>query len=84
MRDQFLGDRPTVHQGHTPEIELTSDTTATGIWALADIVKLPDGSDMYGYGHYHETYVKVDGAWKIKTSTLTRLRVDIRSAPDAN
>ena len=29
-----LGEAVTVHQGHMPEIELTSDTTATGIWAL--------------------------------------------------
>ena len=46
----------TVHQGHMPEIELTSATTATGIWALNDIVICPDGMRLDGYGHYHETY----------------------------
>jgi hypothetical protein len=31
---------------------------------------------MRGYGHYHETYEKVDGHWRIKSSTLTRLHTD--------
>jgi hypothetical protein len=31
---------------------------------------------MHGWGHYHETYVKGDGGWRIQTLTLTRLRVD--------
>ena len=30
----------------------------------------------YGYGHYHETYVKQAGQWRIKKTELTRLRVD--------
>jgi uncharacterized protein (TIGR02246 family) len=67
----------TAHQGHTPEIELTSSTTATGIWALNDLVIWPDGTRLVGYGHYHETYEKVGEAWKIKSSTLTRLHTDI-------
>jgi uncharacterized protein (TIGR02246 family) len=65
----------TVHQGHMPEIRLTSATTATGIWALEDLISWPDGGEMRGYGHYHEVYEKADGAWKIKSSKLTRLRV---------
>jgi uncharacterized protein (TIGR02246 family) len=71
-----IGDVVTVHQGHTPEIELTSATTATGIWAMEDMLRWPDGREMHGYGHYHETYERADGAWRIKTSALTRLRVD--------
>jgi hypothetical protein len=31
---------------------------------------------MHGYGHYHETYERTDDGWRIKTITLTRLRVD--------
>jgi len=67
----------TAHQGHTPEIELTSGTTATGIWALNDLVIWPDGTRLVGYGHYHETYEKLGDDWKIKSSTLTRLHTDI-------
>ncbi len=74
----------TVHHGHTPEIEITSPTTASGIWAMEDklwrqqnsVSKLPFAF-LHGYGHYHETYVKLDGRWFIKTTRLTRLRVDL-------
>ena len=73
---EALGGATTVHQGHMPEIDLTSDTTATGVWALNDIVIWPNGMRLDGYGHYHETYEKVDGEWKIASSKLTRLHTD--------
>jgi len=66
----------TVHHGHMPEIELTSPTTAKGIWAMQDLLRWPDGRQLQGYGHYHETYERVAGAWRIKSTTLTRLRMD--------
>lgn len=69
--------QPTVHHVHAPEIELTSATTARGVWVLEDVVRLAPGLNLKGYGHYHETYEKIDGRWRIKTSKLTRLRVDI-------
>jgi hypothetical protein len=28
---------------------------------------------MHAFGHYHESYEKQDGVWRIKTMTLTRL-----------
>lgn len=77
----LLADVVTVHHGHMPEIELTSDTTATGIWALQDLLRWPDGRELYGYGHYHEEYEKVDGRWRIKRMTLTRLRTDRKEGP---
>lgn len=67
----------TVHHGHMPEIEVTSSTTATGIWAMEDLLRFADGAQMRGYGHYREVYDKAAGDWKIKASTLTRLRVDL-------
>ena len=72
-----VGERATAHQVHAPEIELTSATTARGIWALEDVVRLAPGVNLRGYGHYHETYEKVDGQWRITSSKLTRLREDI-------
>jgi hypothetical protein len=72
----------TVHQCHTPEITLTSPSSADGIWATEDRVRFPDGSDLNGFGHYHETYEKSDGAWRIKSSRLTRLRMDF-SKPES-
>ena len=67
----------TVHQVHAPEIELTSATTAEGVWALEDVVRLAPGVNLRGYGHYREKYEKIDGRWLITASTLTRLREDI-------
>ena len=69
--------RVTVHQVHAPEITITSETTAEGVWALEDVVRLAPGFNMRGFGHYTETYTKIDGQWKFQTSTLTRLRMDI-------
>jgi hypothetical protein len=72
-----LRDQPTVHQVPAPDIELTSPTTATGVWALEDVVRFGPGVNLRGYGHYTETYEKIGGDWRIKTSTLTRLREDV-------
>ena len=71
-----IGDVVTVHHCHMPEIEVTSETEATGVWAMEDMLRWPDGTELHGYGHYHEVYAKVDGAWRIRSSTLTRLRMD--------
>ena len=72
-----LGNRGHGAQVHAPEIELTSATTARGVWALEDVVRLAPGVNLRGYGHYHETYEKIDGQWRITSSKLTRLREDI-------
>jgi uncharacterized protein (TIGR02246 family) len=76
---EVLSGAVTVHQGHMPEIEITSPMTATGIWALNDIVIWPDGTRLTGYGHYHETYEKVGEEWKIRSSKLTRLHTDVHT-----
>jgi hypothetical protein len=31
------------------------------------MLRWPDGRELHGYGHYHETYEKVAGTWRIKT-----------------
>lgn len=73
----------TVHHGHTSEIDVTSPTTASGVWAMEDHLWWPEGSPiakMHGYGHYHETYEKHEGRWLITSTTLTRLRTDVHVA----
>jgi hypothetical protein len=76
---EILGDVPTVHHGHMPEIEITGSDSATGIWAMVDIVRL--GVGFVGYGHYHDVYRKVDGEWLIARTKLTRLLVDGGTEP---
>lgn len=71
----------TVHHGHMPEIDVTSPTTATGVWAMMDVLRWPAGGpmgEMVAYGHYHESYEKRDGEWKITRLLLTRLRRDVK------
>ncbi len=71
---EMLAEVPTVHQAMMPEIELLSATKATGVWAMYDCVAFPQGG-FEGWGHYHETYCKLDGSWKISEVSLTRLRI---------
>ena len=62
----------TKHHVHTPEIDLTSDTTASAIWAMEDLLLFADGGELFGAGHYHETYEKREGGWVITSLHLTR------------
>ncbi len=80
LREQ-IGDVVTVHQCHTPVIDLESPTRASGVWAMEDMLRWPDGTELHGYGHYHEAYEKRDGRWYIASCTLTRLRMDFTPPP---
>lgn len=73
---ETLADVVTVHHCHMPEIELMTASTASGVWAMEDMLRWPDGSELHGYGHYHERYRKDGGVWRIDRSLLTRLRMD--------
>src|SRR5579871_4261418 len=47
---ESAGNQVSTHHGHMPIIEILSDTTATGIWAMEDILRLPkDQPSRYGY-----------------------------------
>jgi hypothetical protein len=51
-----------------------------GIWSMTDRLYFPPGGAfalMTGYGHYHETYEKGDDGWKLKTTHITRIRVEV-------
>ena len=76
------------HQGLTGEIELLDAGNAKGIWAMQDVITWQDRHPREGWkailgrGHYHETYRREGGEWRIATLTLTRLSLDI-TTPDA-
>lgn len=66
-----------VHHGHCHEIEVLSETEARGVIAMEDMVYLDADQSLifHGMGHYHETYRKVDGQWRIHTLRLSRVHV---------
>ena len=65
-----------VHHGHMGELELASASEARGVWAMEDLIlyRAPAPvAGFRGYGHYYETYRKIEGAWRIQTIRLERL-----------
>lgn len=77
---QRLGPLVTVHHGHMPELALTGPDTATGVWAMDDLLVGPvdpGGPSLrrHGFGHYHEQYVRFDGGWRIRHLRLVRIEV---------
>ena len=74
----------TVHQVHSPEIQLNGDE-AQVIWALQDrVIWGPDRPSITGYGHYHERWVRRGGEWKMASLRLTRLHIDVHPPTQAS
>jgi hypothetical protein len=71
----------TVHHALLPEIEVTAPSTARGIWAVHLFAKTPDGSAVDAYGHYHNTYEKIDGSWRLRSLQLEWLHREITPGP---
>lgn len=69
-----LDDIDTVHHGHDPQITVLDADNARGIWSMYDRLEMPR-EVFHGYGHYHETYRRVDGEWYFSSLTLTRLKI---------
>lgn len=80
-REGLSGDVVSIHHGHCPEIEITSDTAARAIWAMEDRLywgpqSAFPGQSLHGMGHYFEAYEKTAAGWRIKSLVLSRLRVE--------
>jgi hypothetical protein len=70
-----------VHQSFNAQITMHSPDMASGIWAMQDMLRFPPGSpieEIIGYGHYHESYRRIDGNWLIQSMTLKRTRMDVK------
>jgi hypothetical protein len=79
-----------VHSGYMPEIEIVDQDHAKAIWPMQDHMywssekQNPFGvSEVHGAGHYHETYRREHGQWRISSLKLTRLRRAIVPLPTA-
>lgn len=68
-----------VHHVFSPEFRFASDVEASGIWVLADRLWWREGDAphwMRGWGHYHDSYRKLDGRWLFTSRRIERLRVE--------
>lgn len=73
----------TAHHGHHPEIELTSESTATGIWALWDtVIDTQHHITIRGAAFYDDEYVKVDGTWRFKSTGYERTYEEMAPYPE--
>ncbi len=71
------------HRVHQPEIDLTSPTTATGTWALDDVVIETEAKlTIRGAAFYQDEYVKVGGEWKIAKTGYRRIYEEMESRTD--
>ena len=73
----------TSHKVHQPEVTLTGPDTATGVWALDDVVIMDDlGLVVRGASFYDDRYVRADGAWRIAHTGYRRVfeEIEPRSA----
>jgi hypothetical protein len=77
----------TCHHVHSPEMTIAGEA-AEVVWAMQDrVVWGADKRDRMGnagftgFGHYHERYERRDGHWRIASTTLTRLHMDVDPLP---
>ncbi len=71
------------HRVHHPEIDLSSATTATGIWALEDVVvETRFEITIRGAAFYNDSYVKRDGRWLIQSTGYERTFEEMQSRKD--
>lgn len=73
----------TSHRVHQPEIDLTGPDTATGIWALDDVViETKANIVIRGSAFYRDEYAKISGQWKIRHTGYQRIYEEMFSRGD--
>jgi hypothetical protein len=72
----------TSHKVHHPEIDLTGPGTATGVWALDDVVLHTGfGVTIRGAAFYDDRYVKDDAGWRIRHTGYRRVFEELAPRP---
>ena len=62
------------HRCHHPEIDFTGADTATGVWALDDVVILTDWElTIRGSAYYTDEYVRTPDGWRIHRTGYRRI-----------
>lgn len=84
LRDALgSGSKITVHRVQQPELDITSESTATGTWALDDVV-IDTGANITrrGAAFYRDEYVKTPVGWKIRHTGYQRVYEEVESRAD--
>ena len=74
LANSFHSSAVAMHHGHMPEITLTGDDTAEGIWYLEDIfINLMDNTKTIGSAIYVDQMVRTKDGWKIYETEYDRV-----------
>jgi SnoaL-like domain len=72
----------TVHHGFPPEISVTSEQEAEGVWPFEDLVLVSEPTlllpfkRLQGYGYYRDKYRKTTAGWKIQNIYISRVHME--------
>lgn len=79
LANSFHSGAVAMHHGHMPEITLTGEDSADGIWYLEDIfIDVERKDHTIGSAIYRDAYRREDGVWKIARTEYDRVFEMIR------
>jgi len=74
LANAFHSGAVAMHIGSMPDITLTGDNTATGIWSLQDVfIDLEKDDHTFGSAIYTDRYRREGGVWKIEATYYDRV-----------
>lgn len=74
LANSFHSGALAMHIGIMPEVTITGDNTASGIWYLQDVfIDLEKDAHTFGTAIYTDTYRREGGHWKIETTYYDRV-----------
>ena len=74
LANSFNTQTAAMHHGHMPEITITGEDTAEGLWYLEDIfINLTKKTHIIGSAIYKDRYRRVGGQWKIEHTEYDRV-----------
>jgi len=74
LANSFHSGAVAMHHGHMPDITLTGDDTAEGLWYLEDIfISLEAKTHTIGTAIYKDVYRRENGRWKIARTEYDRV-----------
>jgi len=74
LANSFHSGAAAMHIGLMPDITITGDNTATGIWYLQDVfIDLEKDEHTFGTAIYTDSYRREGGVWKIATTYYDRV-----------